>query len=170
MSATISQLGVARTRGRVDRQGKRVAGPRLIVPAFPNARLRALRASPVFATSCCWKGFIRPANSIKEFLFPKHEELYGYRITGKGIELNGVEPLQADQMLIAARPCDAALCPSGPCVQLGLSGRVLQHAAAQLTTVVTLACTEHDDPVSALLSASGPQAERGSDVHAARPR
>ena len=37
--------------------------------------------------SCCWTASSGRRNSIKEFVFPRHEKLYGYRLEGKQIEL-----------------------------------------------------------------------------------
>ena len=61
--------------------------------------------------SCCSTASSGRANSIKEFVFPRHEELYGYRFEGKQIELIDVEPPMTEQIIIGARPCDAAALP-----------------------------------------------------------
>jgi len=117
VSATISQSALRElVRGWIA-QGKRVVGPRLVVPGVGSVReppVHGRNGGRIFyaplesSDQLALEGFIHPANSMKEFLFPKHEELYGYRITGKGIELKEVEPLRAEQVLIAGRPCDAA--------------------------------------------------------------
>ena len=122
MSATISQSALRELVAGWIAQGKRVVGPRLIAPALAPARGgRVLYAPLQSSDQLALEGFIHPANSMKEFLFPKHEELYGYRITGKGIELNEVEPLRAEQVLIAGRPLRRGRAAhSGPRVQLGL--------------------------------------------------
>jgi len=139
-------------------QGKRLAGPRTVKPGHV---LYSRLESPA---QLLLEGFIHPANSIKEFLFPKHEELYAYRITGKGIELTEVEPLRAEQVLIAARPCDAAALPILDHVFNWDYKDELYNTRRQLTTVVTLACAGHDDQCFCTSVGLSPAAERGSDA------
>lgn len=109
-------------------------------------------------------GFIRPANSIKEFFFPRHEKLYGYRIQGRSVELIDVEPPAAPQVILAARPCDAAALP------------ILDHLfdwdcrdefyfrRREAATVVSLACAGHDESCFCTSVGLGPAAEQGSDA------
>jgi len=165
VSATISQSALRElVRGWIA-QGKRVVGPRLIVPAIGLARDGRVFYAPLKSSDqLMLEGFVHPANSMKEFLFPKHEELYGYRITGKGIELNQVEPLRAEQVLIAGRPCDAAALPILDKVFNWDYKDELYNTHRQLTTVITLACTEHDDACFCTSVGLAPDAERGSDA------
>jgi ferredoxin len=106
----------------------------------------------------------RPANSIKEFLFPRSEPLFHYRINGREIELSEAAPEEREQILIAAKPCDAAALP------------ILDHvfnwdfedgfytARRGRTTVVSLACAAHDDACFCTSVGSGPADESGSDA------
>ena len=72
-------LSFATLRTLVDQwiaDGRRVAGPRLV-----NDRL--LYAWLDSAGQLALDGPARPRNSIKEFLFPRHEKLYGYKLGRK---------------------------------------------------------------------------------------
>ncbi len=109
-------------------------------------------------------GFIRPSNSIKEFFFPRHEKLYEYRISGHGIELIDTEVPEAPQVILGARPCDAAALP------------ILDHVfnwdykdefylrRRASATVVTIACARHDDACFCTSVGLGPAHEKGSDA------
>lgn len=158
MSFTISQLGLSKLVDDWLAMGKRVAGPTqlkrdcvLYVPLKSSQQLLL-------------KGFIRPANSIKEFLFPKHEQLFQYRTSTEGFELLEVELPQTEQLIIAARPCDAAALPIVDLVFNWDSPDEFYNRRRELTTVVTLACKEHDEYCFCTSVGLGPAAERGSDV------
>jgi len=169
VSATISQAALRELVTEWIRQGKRVAGPRLIVPTVaPTFRSAApglvLYAPLESSAQLLLEGFIHPANSLKEFIFPKHQDLYGYRITGQGIELKEIEPLRDEQVLIAARPCDAAALPILDHIFNWDYKDELYNSRRQLTTIVTLACAAHDDACFCTSVGLGPAAERGSDA------
>ena len=158
MSFTITQDGLSKLVNEWLAQGKRVAGPSrvkhdciLYVPLQGPDQLLL-------------EDFIRPANSLKEFLFPKHERLFGYRINGNGVELFELEPPKTEQLLIAARPCDAAALPILDQVFNWDCADEFYNRRRQLTTVVTLACSAHDDACFCTSVGLSPCAERGSDV------
>lgn len=106
----------------------------------------------------------RPANSIKEFFFPRHEKLYRYHVTNTGVELFDVEEGAAPQVVFAARPCDAAALP------------ILDHifnwdfpdrfylARREATTVVTFACADSDEECFCSSVGLEPDSASGSDV------
>ena len=168
MSATISQPALRELVAEWIRQGKRVAGPRLVAPTFRSASQVkpgcVLYAPLESSAQLALAGFVRPSNSVKEFIFPKHEELYGYRITGSGIELTEVKQPASEQVLIAVRPCDAASMPILDHVFNWDYKDELYNLRRQLTTIVTLACTAHDDACFCTSVGLGPGAERGSDA------
>lgn len=109
-------------------------------------------------------GFIRPANSIKEFVFPRHEVLYGYQFKGKRLELVPAELPAAEQILIGVRPCDAAALKILDAVFNWDFKDDFYNRRRDLTTVVTIACKEYDDFCFCTSVGSGPCDERGSDV------
>jgi len=75
-------------------QGIRVAGPQ-------RAGGRVLYLPLNDAANLLLDGFIHPANSAKEFLLPKTETLYGYRVEGHDIKL--VEEAEAETPQICWR-------------------------------------------------------------------
>lgn len=106
----------------------------------------------------------RPTNSIKEFLFPRHEKLYGYKLEGRKIELIEAVLPEIEQIIIAARPCDAAALPILDHVFNWDYRDVFYNRRRNLTTVITLACQDHDAHCFCTAVGSGPDDERGSDV------
>jgi ferredoxin len=139
-------------------RGDRVVGP---VRVKPGVLLYApLRA----AGDLVLEGYVRPANSIKEAVFPRHEKLYAFRFQGKQVELVDAAAPAEEQLVIGARPCDAAALP------------ILDHVfnwdykdehynrRRQLTTVVTVACRTHDRHCFCTSVGSAPDDPRGSDA------
>jgi ferredoxin len=139
-------------------EGKRVAGPRSMKKDLVQY---AWLAS---ADQLTLDGFIRPANSIKEFVFPRHEELYGYRFKGKQIELCPIDPPTQEQIIIGARPCDAAALPALDRIFNWDTQDEFYNRRRELTTVVTLACREHDAHCFCTSVGMGPGDTRGSDA------
>jgi ferredoxin len=108
--------------------------------------------------------FVRPSNSIKEFLFPKAEKLYGYRIEGNRIALLETEPPEFRQIIVAARPCDAASLPILDHIFNWDFQDEFYNRRRSGTTVITRACTAHDDSCFCTSVGLGPSSERGSDA------
>lgn len=109
-------------------------------------------------------GFVRPSNSIKEFLFPKAEKLYGYRIEGNRIALLENEPVDFRQIIVAARPCDAAALPILDHIFNWDFPDEFYNRRRAGTTVVAMACAAHDDACFCTSVGLGPAAERGADA------
>jgi ferredoxin len=158
MSAVIRQERLRELAGLWAATGVVVAAPVEVKPGL------ILYARVADGTRMKLDGFIRPANSIKEFVFPRHEKLYGYRIDGRGVELSDAEVPDTPQVILGARPCDAAALP------------VLDHIfdwdyrdefyfrRRAATTVVTLACASHDGACFCTSVGLGPAHEKGSDA------
>ena len=138
-------------------EGRHVAGPRLV-----NDRL--LYGWLESAGQLTLDGETRPRNSIKDFLFPRHEKLYGYKLGRKRVELTEVAPLVDEQIVIAARPCDAALGPILDHVFNWDYADATYNRRRELTTLVTLACQSYDAQCFCTSVGSGPDDPRGSDV------
>jgi ferredoxin len=137
--------------------GKQAAGP---VRIKPDLVLYSALGSP---DELLLEGFVRPANSIKEFVFPKQERLYGYRIQGNNVELleNDAPP---EQVVVAARPCDAAALPILDHVFNWDFQDEFYNRRRAATTVVTLACNRFDESCFCTSVGLNPASERGSDV------
>ena len=106
----------------------------------------------------------RPANSIKEFLFPRHEPLFRYRIEGRGIELSEVVPEEREQIVIGAKPCDAAALPILDLVFNWDFEDGFYTARRARTTVISLACAAEDEACFCTSVGLGPEDEAGSDA------
>jgi len=158
MSETISKKALQELAAEWLKNGKAVAGP---VQVKPGLVMYARLAS---ADSLCLEGFTHPANSAKEFVFPRHERLCSYCIEGQRVKLsNGAADIPA-QIQLGVRPCDAAALPILDHVFNWDYQDEAYNRRRQATTVITLACTTHDDSCFCTSVGLGPQAERGSDV------
>jgi len=158
MSEILSKDALRKLAAEWLTQGKVVAGP---VEEKPGLVLYGQLASP---ESLCLEGFIHPANSAKEFVFPRHERLCSYRLEGNRVELaDGGAEIPA-QILLGVRPCDAAALPILDHVFNWDYQDEAYNRRRQATTVVTLACAAYDDSCFCTSVGLGPQAERGSDV------
>ena len=92
-------------------------------------------------------GFVRPANSIKGMFLPQHEKLFAYQGQGRQIAIVPIELPHVEQILLAARPCDAAALPVLDHVfNWDYQDSFFRQRRAN-TTVVTVACREHDRPL-----------------------
>ncbi|HVX65596.1 MAG TPA: 4Fe-4S dicluster domain-containing protein [Bryobacteraceae bacterium] len=157
MSATISASGLRQVIDGWLNAGKQVAAPsaaggRVLYQRLASAEQAVFDAAP------------RPANSIKEFILPRHERLFRYRLEGQGVELADLPEERREQVIVGARPCDAAALP------------VLDHVfnwgaqddswtrGRERTTVVALACSRFDDACFCTSVGSGPADERGADA------
>ena len=153
-------LSVATLRALVDRwiaAGHLVAGPRHIGGRLLFGRLDA-------AGQLALNGDERPRNSIKELLFPRHEKLYGYKLSRKQVELTEIALPEREQIIVAARPCDAA---AGPILDHVFNWDYIDagyNRRRELTTIVTLACRRHDARCFCTSLGSGPDDPRGSDA------
>lgn len=147
--------------GLVDKwlaQGKRVAGPSVVKPG--HCLYIELESSAQLAL----EGFIRPRNSIKEFVFPRHEAVCRYHFSGHSVETDDCDPPQMDQVIVGARPCDAAALPILDHLFTWDYDDKFYTERRKATTVVTLACQTHDDECFCTSMHLGPAAEQGADV------
>ena len=157
MSEIVTEGGLRELAGAWLAGGKRLAGPCRV--KADRVFYRAVTAPGELLLASC-----RPDNSIKEFFFPRHEKLYGYRLTGNGVELFDTEEATGAQLVFAGRPCDAAALP------------VLDHVfnwdfpdrfylqRREATTVVTFACVDADEHCFCTSVGLAPDAARGSDA------
>ena len=158
MSEVISQAALRTLTAEWIGAGKQVAGPaRVKADLILYSVLRS-------ADELLLDGFVRPSNSIKEFVFPKQEKLYGYRIQGSHVELIKNEAAIPEQIVIAARPCDAAALPILDKVFNWDFVDEFYNRRRAATTVITLACSVADESCFCTSVGLGPVSERGSDV------
>lgn len=157
MSESISTSALRRLIDGWIESGKQVAAPVAVRDRLLYQRISSAPSAVLDAAK-------HPANSIKDFVFPRHEALFGYRIEGKQIELSDAPADSREQIILGAKPCGAA------------SVNILDHVfrwdfkdeswerARARTTIVTLACSAHDEACFCTSVGSGPADETGSDA------
>ncbi len=137
--------------------GKKVVGPVQVKPGM------ALFAPLRSADALLLDRWVRPSNSIKEVVFPRHEALYGYRIGKNSVELFDAAVFE-EQIVIGAHPCDAASLPIlDKLFNWDFQDEIYNQRRAGVT-VISVACTESDDECFCTSVGLSPSAERGSDA------
>jgi ferredoxin len=158
VSETITQQAL---RALVDEwiaAGTKVAGPSFVKKDF-------CQYVPITASAdLLLDGFIHPRNSIKEFFFPRHEKLYTYALKGQEVELADVAPPSTPQVILAARPCDTAAVAILDAVFNWGDKDEFYTRRRDASTIVTLACVEHDSQCFCTSVGLGPDAEKGADA------
>lgn len=158
MTEVVTRDGVLRLADEWIAAGRQVCGPCQAAPRV------VLYRRIVSSGSLLLDGFLRPGNSIKEFFFPRHEKLYTYRRNDKQIGIEGVEVDGPPQLIIAARPCDAAALPILDHVFNWDYKDEFYNRRRANATVVTLACAAHDESCFCTSVGLGPADPRGSDA------
>jgi ferredoxin len=158
MSEIISQASLLQLVDAWLCQGRRAAGP--IRSSAGHAFYRFLSASGELLL----EGGVRPRNSIKEFIFPRHEKLYGYQFKGKQIELVEAEEPAGEQLIVGARPCDAAALPILDRVFNWDSQDSFYNKRRESTTVVAIACQEYDRHCFCTAAGLSPESTQGADA------
>ena len=155
-------------------EGKRVAGPcRAKAAHSPNGRPQPAGEASDDLIQYDWLSsaeqlilaeFVHPANSIKQFFFPRHENLYAYQLEGKQIELTPADMSATERIILGVRPCDAATLPILDNIFNWDFADEFFNRRRQATTVVSLACSRHDAHCFCTSVGSGPGDTRGSDA------
>jgi ferredoxin len=158
MTQVLARETLLRAVGSWLEQGWKVGGPRRV------------GTSPVqygwldAAADLLLTGFVRPANSIKCFFLPRHETLFAFRGRGKDVTLHDTASELPPQVIVGARPCDAAALPTLDRVfHCDTPDRLFQQRRAR-STVITIACTHHDEYCFCTSVGLGPASTDGSDV------
>jgi ferredoxin len=138
--------------------GKQVAGPKMV------RQQRALYGWLEQVDDLVLDGFICPANSIKSLFLPCHEKLFAFERKGRAVELVPTELAEQQRVVLASRPCDAASLPILDHVFNWDYQDTFYNRRRELTTVVTLACKEHDEFCFCTSVGLAPDATKGSDV------
>jgi ferredoxin len=139
-------------------EGKRVAGPVRIKPGLIHYAWLDDPAALVL------DGYVRPSNSIKAFLFPPHEALFSFQRQGRRVELQSVPAEGPEQVIVAARPCDAGALPILDCVFNWDSPDAFYNSRRRRTTILTLACRTYDEYCFCTSMGGAPDDTRGSDA------
>ena len=136
---------------------------RVIVPVVVNSG-NCLYGPLPSSAQLAFNGFIRPRNSIKEYLFPRHEELFSFHIGTHDVELVDTPLPDQPLLIVGARPCDSAALPILDHVFNWDDKDESYNRRRELTTVVTLACETHDNECFCTSVGLGPAAQEGSDA------
>ncbi|MBI2435311.1 MAG: 4Fe-4S dicluster domain-containing protein [Candidatus Hydrogenedentes bacterium] len=144
--------------------GVDVVAPVLVTPGLPLYRHMPPGSADILVRGFSSNGFVRPRNSIKDFLFPRHETLMTYRLSAHDVDLHEAPLPEQPLLVLGAHPCDAAALPILDHVFHWDCTDAAYEQRRALTTVVTLACTTHDDACFCTSVGLGPAAEAGSDA------
>ncbi len=158
MSSVISRETLLQRIQEWMNQGRRAVGPRRMKPDLIQY---GILENP---QDLLWDGYIHPANSIKEWIFPRHETLYCYNMQGKEIDIQDAVMDIPETLIIGARPCDAASLPILDRVFHWDFEDVFYNRRREAITLVTVACREHDDACFCTSVGVGPATEMGSDA------
>ena len=158
MSQTISKQALSRLIDSWIAAGTRVAGPRAIKPGV------VLYQPLNSADQLLLDSKVRPGNSIKGFVFPRHERLFGYKYEGKQLQLVEQQPDDRQQVIVGALPCDAAALPILDHVFNWDFKDSLYNQRRSRTTIVTLACQVRDPDCFCTSVGLGPECTEGSDA------
>jgi ferredoxin len=158
VSEIITRADIVRLIDEWIGQGRLAAGPRRVKRDLVGYS-RLERGSDLLLD-----GFQRPWNSIKEYVFPRHERLYSFRFRNGRPELTDAEPPNTPQLVVGSRPCDAAALPILDHVFNWDYRDEFYNRRRAATTVVTIACATHDEACFCTSVGLGPDDPRGSDV------
>ena len=158
MSEIITREGLDQLVGAWLAQGRRVAGPAKIGDD------RVMFIPLVAADQLALEGYVHAENSIKEFIFPRSEKLYGYTFAGQQVELIDWNVDDAPRLILGARPCDAAALPVLDHVFNWDTKDEFYNRRRAATTIVALACTAHDASCFCTSVGLGPDSEKGADA------
>ncbi|MDR3182034.1 MAG: 4Fe-4S dicluster domain-containing protein [Planctomycetaceae bacterium] len=107
---------------------------------------------------------IMPSNTIKEFFFPRCETICTYRHNGKEQIIEDAQPLNAEQIIIGARPCDAASLPILDKVFAWDFQDKFYQDRREKSTVISLACSAADENCFCSSVGLSPDTSSGSDA------
>jgi ferredoxin len=107
-----------------------------------------------------------PANSAKDFLFPRSEVIARYKIDGNDFAPEPVEPEAPKTVVLGARPCDAASLAALDTVFNWDYKDAFYNTRRAALTLVTLACTSAraDDQCFCTSVGGSPDSTRGADA------
>lgn len=147
--------------GLVDRwidEGKSVVGPTWVKPGL--CQYAPLRTADALVLT----GYVRPANSIKEAVFPRHETVCTYCYEGREVRLGDADTVVRETIVVGARPCDAAALPLLDRVFNWDCADELYNRRRAALTVVAVGCTERDNDCFCTSMGLGPASNGGSDA------
>ena len=158
-STIVSQADLAALVARLVASGTRVIAP-VGLPGDP----RRTEYRFVQRLEEASLGGPMPRHSLKAFFLPPSEALLRYRLRKDGVELEEVPTTFPPQVVLGARPCDAAGVETLDKVMAWGARDELWFGRRDATTVVTLACPGADSTCFCSAVGLGPDATRGADA------
>ena len=157
MAHTITRANLDQLVGRLLSAGKSVIG---LTEANGRYFFQRIDVPPTMVLDSA----MMPANSIKEFIFPRSETICSYRYEGKNLILADAEPVAQEQIIFGARPCDSASLPILDKVFAWDYQDRFYQERRNLTTVVSLACKEADKDCFCTSVGLTPDTQSGADA------
>lgn len=139
------------------------AGTRVIAPAASGQGGRA-EYRPIARLEEAALGGPLPRRSLKELFLPPSEVLLRYRQRKDGVEVEEVPTTFPAQVILGARPCDAAGVETLDAVMGWGQRDELWFGRRDATTIVSLACDGVDSSCFCPAVGLGPDSTKGADV------
>jgi ferredoxin len=139
------------------------AGTRVIAPVASGQAGRT-EYGPIARLEEAALGGALPRRSLKEFFLPPSEVLLRYRQRKDRVEVEDVPTTFPAQVILGARPCDAAGVETLDAVMGWGQRDELWFGRREATTVVSLACDGVDSSCFCPAVGLGPDSTKGADV------
>lgn len=160
MSRIISLDDLRRIAADFIHQGGVAVAP---VP-LDNDRVFYEYVSEETAAQIVLSGWLKAANTVKEFFFPRHETLFSFVRKRNDVELTDAAEFDRPQLLFGCRPCEAASLPILDRLFAWDYQDRFYQARRKMTTVVTIACHESDAECFCSAVGGAPDNVSGSDA------
>ncbi len=131
---------------------------------FDNDRVFFEKISEEQAKNIVLSGWLKAANTVKDFFFPRHETLFSFVRKRNDIEITAPPEFNQPQLLFGCRPCEAASLPILARVFAWDYQDRFYQARREMTTVVTIACHESDEECFCSAVGGSPENTEGSDA------
>ena len=152
---TITESGVGSLLDAIAKSGRRILGPKKVAERIEITEITTAAELAKDSQSIV---------SAKGTVFPKVERLLTYKIEGKNVALNDVEPSGGPTVLLGVRPCEArAFAALDVVFNWDYKDKFFNTRMAS-TTVVAIACTEADASCFCTSVGSRPDDPQGSDI------
>lgn len=141
------------------------AGGLAVAPVpFDNDRVFFQYIDEEGAGKIVLSGWLKAANTIKDFFFPRHEKLFSYERVHNDVVLADAPEFGKPQLLFGCRPCEAASLPILDKVFSWDYQDRFYQSRRRMTTVVTVACHKSDDDCFCSSVGGSPENTEGSDA------
>jgi ferredoxin len=158
-SAILSRADLAGLVARLVGSGTRVIAPASAPDDSTRIEYRSIHRFEEAAL-----GGALPRRSLKELFLPQSEVLLRYRQRKDGVDLEEVPTTFPPQVVLGARPCDAAGVVTLDKVMGWDTRDELWFGRREATTIVSVACPGVDSTCFCSAVGLGPDATEGSDV------